>query len=97
MREELQVPQEDDLDFQLSARGDMSALVIGQAVLAYFRDAGVLKDIYAAVDSRAVRIVEEIQRTLDDDTLDDPECFWKIERVMDVLEENWIGTSRHDW
>ena len=97
MREELQVPQEDDLDFQLSARGDMSALVIGQAVLAYFRDAGVLKDIYAAVDSRTVRIVEEIQRTLDDDTLDDPECFQRIEKILRVLESNWMYSSRHDW
>ena len=88
---------EDLDDRERRTRETMLALSIGEAVLAYMRQAGVMQDIYRAVDSRAVRMLEMIARALDDDTLDDPECFWKIERVMDVLEENWIGTSRHDW
>ena len=84
-------------DRERRTRETMLALSIGEAVLAYMKQAGVMQDIYRAVDSRAVRMLEMIARALDDDTLDDPECFWKIERVMDVLEENWIGTSRHDW
>lgn len=88
---------EDLDDRERRTRETMLALSIGEAVLAYMKQAGVMQDIYRAVDSRAVRMLEMIARALDDDTLDDPECFWKIERVMDVLEENWIGTSRHDW
>lgn len=88
---------EDLDDRERRTRETMLALSIGEAVLAYMKQAGVMQDIYRAVDSRAVRMLEMIARALDDDTLDDPECFWKIERVMDVLEENWLGTSRHDW
>lgn len=88
---------EDLDDRERRTRETMLALSIGEAVLAYMKQAGVMQDIYRAVDSRAVRMLEMIARALDDDTLDDPECFWKIERVMDVLEENWLGSSRHDW
>lgn len=88
---------EDLDDRERRIRETMTALSIGEAVLAYMKQAGVMQDIYRAVDSRAVRMLEMIARALDDDTLDDPECFWKIERVMDVLEENWLGSSRHDW
>ena len=88
---------EDLDDRERRTRETMLALSIGEAVLAYMKQAGVMQDIYRAVDSRAVRMLERIARALDDDTLDDPECFWKIERVMDVLEENWLGSSRHDW
>ena len=88
---------EDLDDRERRTRETMLALSIGEAVLAYMKQAGVMQDIYRAVDSRAVRMLEMIARALDDDTLDDPECFWKIERVRDVLEENWLGSSRHDW
>ena len=88
---------EDLDDRERRTRETMLALSIGEAVLAYMKQAGVMQDIYRAVDSRAVRMLEMIARALDDDTLDDPECFWKIERVMDVLEENWLGSSRHEW
>jgi len=43
-----------------------------------------------------MRILEEIVRTLDDETLDDPECFQKIEKILTVLESNWLGSTRHD-
>ncbi len=49
------------------------------------------------IDSRAVRVLEEIRTILDDETLDDPECFARIDRIVSVINESDIGTSRHDW
>lgn len=49
------------------------------------------------MDGQALRILEEIQRTLDDDTLDDPTCFKRIEKILTVLETNFLGSTRHDF
>ena len=88
---------EDLDDRERRIRETMTALSIGEAVLAYMRQAWVMQDIYRAVDSRAVRILEQIACILDDDTLDDPECVRRIEKIMSVLEDNLIGTSRRGW
>ena len=63
---------------EMKAQEELTALVIGQAFLNQMKNHGVMQDILAAVDSHAMRILEEIVRTLDDETLDDPECIQKI-------------------
>ena len=81
---------------EMKAQEELTALVIGQAFLNQMKNHGVMQDILAAVDSHAMLILEEIVRTLDDETLDDPECFQKIEKILTVLESNWLGSTRHD-
>ena len=81
---------------EMKAQEELTALVIGQAFLNQMKNHGVMQDILAAVDSHAMRILEEIVRTLDDETLDDPECFEKIEKILPVLESIWLGSPRHD-
>ena len=81
---------------EMKAQEELTALVIGQAFLNQMKNHGVMQDILAAVDSHAMRILEEIVQTLDDETLDDPECFKKIEKILTVLESNWLGSTRHD-
>ena len=81
---------------EMKAQEELTALVIGQAFLNQMKNHGVMQDILAAVDSHAMRILEEIVRTLGDETLDDPECFQKIEKILTVLESNWLGSTRHD-
>ena len=49
------------------------------------------------INSKAVKILEEIRAILDDDTLDDPECFERIDRIVSGINKSDIGTSRHDW
>ena len=49
------------------------------------------------IDSRAVQILEEIREVLDDDTLDDPDCFERIEKIVKIFYKNDIDTLRHDW
>jgi hypothetical protein len=49
------------------------------------------------IDSRALRILEEVRAILNDDTLDDPECLERIDRIVSLYYKNDIDTSRHNW
>lgn len=71
---------------------------LGWEVLRYLkREEGVLLNLYREVDSKALRVLEEIQRVLNDDTLDDPDCFNRIEAIVKTFSAHEISTSRHDW
>ena len=50
------------------------------------------------LESVCYRALCRIKEIIEDDTLDDPECFMKIEEIVCVLEE--VGSSggiRHDF
>ena len=50
------------------------------------------------LNQRCFEILEGIRRIVADDTLDDPECFQRIEGIVCVLEENGIDCgTRHDF
>ena len=55
-------------------------------------------DPTAIVQDRCYHALRRIKESLEDDTLEDPECFQKIEEIVCVLEE--LGTDagiRHDF
>lgn len=39
----------------------------------------------------------QIQAVLDDDALDDPECFDRIERIVTTFHDRGIPTPRNDF
>ncbi len=47
------------------------------------------------VDSQAVRLLAEIQALLDDDRLDDPTCFQRMEDVLEKWNRAGLRTTRH--
>lgn len=50
-----------------------------------------------AMESRAVRTLEAIRRVLEDDSLDDPECFERVDAlVMLYFRELEIKINRHN-
>lgn len=80
-----------------SAQDDLTAYSIGSLVLSHIKQDEVLREVLSAAESNAMRILNEIQEALDDDTLDDPECFKRIEAILTVLENHGITSLRHDW
>ncbi len=48
------------------------------------------------VDSRAVRLLTEIQTLLDDDRLDDPTCFRRMEDLLEKWNRAGLRTTRHE-
>ena len=52
----------------------------------------------AGAQIRCMEILERIRMIIADESLDDPECFQKIEAIVCELERNGIDCgSRHDF
>jgi len=82
---------------ELSCYEALAAQAIGHEVLKYLEGAESVKGLALKTESKALQILEEIRRVLDDRSLDDSECFHRIEAIVKVMEESGIHTTRHDW
>ena len=50
------------------------------------------------MQNRACQALEDIRKVLDDDRLDDPTCFYRIEEIVRIYEKTGSnGGSRHDF
>ncbi len=55
-------------------------------------------DANQLVKESCYQTLQHIKTIVEDDTLDDPECFHRIEKIICTLEERNISTgSRHDF
>ena len=72
------------------------AQAIGEEILKYVKDYNP-QAIAREADSEAVRLLEEIQAILEDDSLDDPECFSRVDAIVRAFHRRHIQTGRHDW
>lgn len=70
--------------------------IIGAVVLEYVKNCEP-QCLPLKLHSGAVTILTEIQEVLDDETLDDPACFQKIEAIVSVFHDHGLYTSRHDF
>ncbi len=55
------------------------------------------QEIRPLAESEAVKLIAEIQGILNDETLEDPECFRRIDAIVDAFHARGIPTDRHDW
>lgn len=60
---------------------------------------GVLSEgtLIDRIDNEMVWLFSDIVKILDDDSLDDPTCFHRIDAIVRVFQEKGFGISRHDW
>ncbi len=81
---------------ELSMKDELYARAIGWEVLEYLRKEhpGSVAD---EIEGDALCILEKIRTVLNDDTLDDPECFERIDAIVRIFYANGISTDRHDW
>ncbi|HIV19428.1 MAG TPA: hypothetical protein IAC82_09020 [Candidatus Merdivicinus intestinigallinarum] len=55
-------------------------------------------DLETLTERSCYQLLKQIQEILKDDTLDDPECFMRIEKIVSLLEEHNISSGvRHDF
>ncbi len=80
----------------LSIPEALYAKEIGKLVLDYLKTQDV-QGLAEQADTQAVALLTRIKAILDDSTLSDPECFWRIEAMVDAFHDAGIGLSRHDW
>ena len=76
---------------------ELAAQAIAYEFSKYMKQTGFIEKLGQEMDSIALRTLEEIRRALNDDSLNDPECFNRIEAIINALDENGLSTTRHDW
>lgn len=54
-------------------------------------------DLAPLINREALSLLGEIKAVLDDGTLDDPQCFRRIEVLVDAFHAHGLPTNRHDW
>ena len=69
---------------------------IGKLVVNYLESLGTV-ELPSLAESSALKLIAEIKAVLDDDSLEDPECFQRIEAILTALEDHGVFTTRHDW
>jgi len=69
---------------------------IGQKVMEFVKGLKA-EEIRSQADTEAMRALSKIAEILDEDGADDPECFRRIEEIIEVLRDSGIVTRRHDW
>lgn len=83
---------------EIRIEDELYARSLGWEVLQFLKkDERQLLALHQEVNDDALCVLEKIRCILDDDTLDDPDCFERIERIVKTFYANGIGTSRHDW
>lgn len=56
------------------------------------------KEWDTAIDRRCYWALKKIKAVVQDDSLSDPECFYKIEEILTLFDELGIETgTRHDF
>lgn len=49
------------------------------------------------IENKCYKILLQIKETLNDETLLDEDCFFKIENILNTLEEHGVFCDRHDF
>jgi len=81
---------------ELTIEEEFAARAIGTEALNYLKQTWTPQTLAMKAENRALKVLEDIRRVLDDDALDDPECFHQIQAILSVLEDNDIYSTRHD-
>lgn len=82
--------------YQVTVPEAILAKEIGQKVLDFIKDQD-MQVLTQRINGKALELLEKIRDILDDEKLDDPECFERIETMVDAFQEAGISVSRHDW
>lgn len=54
-------------------------------------------DVAKIVELECYKALQKIKEILDDDSLSDPDCFYKIDEIVSALYEAGIYAPRHDF
>ena len=72
------------------------AKAIGELIVDYLDSTGCT-EVFSVTEPKAIELITEVKAILNDDSLDDPQCFHRIDAIVNVFSANGMDTSRHDW
>lgn len=78
------------------AEAAMYERAAGAAALEYLKQYSP-QHMAQMLNVEAMQLIKEIQTVLDDDSLEDPECFQKIEAIVTAFYRHGVSVNRHDF
>ena len=78
----------------ISIDDSLYANTLGKQLLQWAKECSP-KLLAEQVNTEAILLLKEIQSILDDETLDDPECFYRIDAIVSVFHRAGLETTRH--
>lgn len=72
------------------------AKALGDLVVSYLEALGCYP-VPDVVESRALDTLARVKAVLDNNALDDPDCFCRIEAIVETFYSTGLSTSRHDF
>lgn len=78
-----------------STAKQLYAQAVGELVLNFLE--ATHPDFASATQSSAVELIAKIKIILDDKELDDPDCFQRIESIVEQYHAAGLHTSRHNF
>lgn len=85
----------DKQEFSAEVSEAIWAKTLGEEMLKYLKSHD--PDVAKRATHAATEVLGQIKEILDDASVDDAECFQRIEKIVDAFHEAGIHTSRHDW
>lgn len=67
-----------------------------QLVMTYVSNLSA-EEVVSKLNAEAMDLLADVLAILDDDTLEDPECFRRIDEIVSAFWAKGIYTPRHDW
>lgn len=74
----------------------LNEAVIGRIVLRYAEHLRIT-DVTSLIDASAVEVLSEIKEILNDQSEEDPTCFYRIDAIIAAYQARGIDIDRHDW
>ena len=81
-------------DNNLSIEETLFAQAIGQQMLNYGKQYPI-QSLASLINSEAISVIKEIKAVLDNDQLDDPSCFYRIDEIVRIFQTHHLSTERH--
>lgn len=72
------------------------AKAIGELIADYLDSIGCT-EVFSVTESKAIELITEVKAILNDDSLDNLQCFRRIDAIVNVFSSNGMDTLRHDW
>ena len=81
----------------MTVEKELLAHAIGTEIVRYLEEENAVEAAKRGAEHQAAKVLEEIQAILDDESLEDPECFQRIEQIVNTFQKHNLSTTRHDW
>jgi hypothetical protein len=76
---------------------ELFAQAMGEIALQYLKQEEILENLLQKMESEALQTLREIKTVLDDSSIEDPECFLRVDALVETFHAHGLKTTRHDW